>query len=61
MNAIVLGLVLTCMVVVVVFLLSRRCNHTWETIDHFETPGKKKLIYIQRCRKCGTLKKKVLK
>lgn len=44
---------------VIAFLVSRRCQHTWQNVDEFSN-GKYR-IYVQRCSKCGTLRTRKLR
>ena len=59
MNVLIVIAVITITLAVIFFLVSRRCQHMWITAETYSEGDRK--IYIQRCSRCGTLRKKCIK
>jgi hypothetical protein len=59
MNVLIVLCIVALTLGVLKFLLSRRCVHTWHTIEEVST-GKCN-TYVQRCTKCGSLRVQKLK
>lgn len=59
MNVFIVFFVVVLTIAVIGFLISRKCRHSWQNIDQYDS--RKYKIFVQRCSKCGNLRTKKLK
>ena len=60
MNVIIVTVIIVIVALFAIFLMGRRCHHQWDVAETWQQRDHR-VVYIMRCKKCGEIKKKVLK